>query len=82
MASGSSSARMYAISRDLHPPTGVEHCLECHFFDLKKTSLLVASTSLLRVYEVSGVSVGLAPFRFILSTFMKLYTRKNVRLKD
>lgn len=44
---------MYAIYRELHPPTGVEHCLGCHFFNLETEQLLVASTSLLRVYEVS-----------------------------
>lgn len=41
---------MYAVHRELHPPTGVEHCLECNFFDPKRPSLVVASTSLLRVY--------------------------------
>lgn len=47
---------MYAIYRELHPPTGVEHCLECHFFDQRSKSLVVASTSLLRVFDV--VSLG------------------------
>ena len=50
--------KMYAVNRELHPPTGVEHCLECHFFNFKKTSLVVASTSLLRVYDISGVGVA------------------------
>lgn len=48
---------MYAVYRELHPPTGVEHCLECHFFDLEKSSLVVASTSALKVYNISEVSV-------------------------
>ena len=43
---------MYAIYREQHPPTGVEHCLECHFFDLKRRSLVVAATSVLRVYDI------------------------------
>ena len=47
---------MYAIYRELHPPTGVEHCLECHFFDQRCKNLVVASTSLLRVFDV--VSLG------------------------
>ena len=46
---------MYAICKELHPPTGVEHCVECHFFDLKSTSLAVASASLLRIYNLSSV---------------------------
>ena len=41
--------------RELHPPTGVEHCLECNFFNSQRTSLVVASTSLLRVYDLSEV---------------------------
>jgi cleavage and polyadenylation specificity factor subunit 1 len=48
---------MYAVYRELHPPTGVEHCLECNFFDDKSSSLVVASTSLLRVYSLSEVSI-------------------------
>lgn len=50
---------MYAIYRELHPPTGVEHCLECHFFSLRRRSLVVAATSVLRVYDLQeevGVS--------------------------
>ena len=46
---------MYAIYRELHPPTGVEHCLECHFFNLQQRNLVVAATSLLRVYNLSTV---------------------------
>jgi cleavage and polyadenylation specificity factor subunit 1 len=50
---------MYAIYRELHPPTGVEQCLECHFFSLKRKSLAVAATSVLRVYDLCcGVETG------------------------
>lgn len=48
---------MYAIYRELHPPTGVEHCLECHFFNLKRKSLVVAAASVLKVYDLCSVSV-------------------------
>ena len=47
---------MYAIYRELHPPTGVEHCLECHFFNLKRKSLAVAAASVLKVYDLCCVS--------------------------
>ena len=51
---------MYAIYRELHPPTGVEHCLECHFFNLRQKSLVVAVTSFLRVYNlISTVGIKL-----------------------
>ena len=46
---------MYAVYKELHPPTGVDHCLQCHFFDLLHDSLVVASTSLLRVYDIKQV---------------------------
>ena len=43
---------MYAIYRELNPPTGVEHCIECNFFSNKQRSLVVAATSVLRVYNL------------------------------
>ena len=46
---------MYAAYKELHPPTGVGHCLQCHFFDLQHESLVVASTSFLRVYDIKQV---------------------------
>lgn len=46
---------MYAIYREVHPPTGVEHCVSCHFTDVKKEQIAVASTSVLRIFEVSVV---------------------------
>jgi hypothetical protein len=47
---------MYAIYRELHPPTGVEHCLECNFFGPKRKSLAVAAASVLKVYDLCPVS--------------------------
>ena len=43
---------MYAIYRELNPPTGVEHCIECNFFNENQESLVVAATSVLRVYNL------------------------------
>ena len=43
---------MYAIYRELNPPTGVEHCIECNFFSSKQKSLVVAAASVLRVYNL------------------------------
>lgn len=44
---------MYAIYREVHPPTGVEHCTSCHFIHSEKEQVAVASTSLLRIFDVS-----------------------------
>ena len=49
---------MYAIYRELHPPTGVEHCLECNFFGPKRKSLAVAAATVLKVYDLCPVSVA------------------------
>ena len=46
---------MYAIYRELNPPTGVEHCIECNFFNENQKSLVVAATSVLRVYNLRKV---------------------------
>ena len=43
---------MYAIYREVHPPTGVEHCLECHFVDGSQKNLVIAATSILKVFQV------------------------------
>lgn len=53
---------MYAVYRELHPPTGVEHCLECNFFDENQLSLVVASTSVLRIYNLSEVRFYIVGF--------------------
>ena len=50
---------MYAIYRELHPPTGVEHCTECHFFNQKQKSLVVAAASVLKVYDLCCVRPGM-----------------------
>jgi cleavage and polyadenylation specificity factor subunit 1 len=49
---------MYAIYRELHPPTGVEHCVECNFFNLKRKSLAVAAASVLKVYDLCCGEIG------------------------
>ena len=43
---------MYAVYREVHPPTGIEHCLECHFVDSSQKNLVVAATSVLRVFTL------------------------------
>ena len=43
---------MYALHRQVHPPTAVEHCVYCNFFSRKERSLVVAKTSELCVYRL------------------------------
>ncbi|XP_044171683.1 cleavage and polyadenylation specificity factor subunit 1-like [Acropora muricata] len=42
---------MYAIYKQTHPPTGVEHCVHCHFVSSVESNLIVAGTSQLRIYK-------------------------------
>nr|XP_054773203.1 cleavage and polyadenylation specificity factor subunit 1-like [Lytechinus pictus] len=43
---------MYAFYRETHPPTGVEHCVYCHFFSPDQQNLVVAKGSELTVYSM------------------------------
>eukprot|EP00057_Strongylocentrotus_purpuratus_P023054 XP_011677528.1 PREDICTED: cleavage and polyadenylation specificity factor subunit 1 [Strongylocentrotus purpuratus] len=46
---------MYAFYREIHPPTGVEHCVYCHFFSPDQQNLVVAKGSELTVYSMITV---------------------------
>ncbi len=49
---------MYAIYKDVHPPTVVEHCCECNFFSDAEKNLVVAGASEVRVFRlISEVEV-------------------------
>lgn len=43
--------RMYAIYKQTHPPTGIEHCVYCQFFSSAEKNLVVAGTTQLRIYR-------------------------------
>ena len=47
---------MFSVQRDMHPPTGVELCLEACFFNLHEKSLLVATSRELHVYRLSAAT--------------------------
>lgn len=62
---------MYAIYKQTHPPTGVEHCVHCHFLSSVESNLVVAGTSQLRIYKFySQEEVGFnnAPSSYIRKT--------------
>ena len=46
---------MYALYKELHPPTVVEHCCSCNFFSGKEKNLVVAGTTQLRVFRLIEV---------------------------
>ena len=42
---------MYSLFRMAHPPTGVEHSVEAHFFGRWERNLVVAGANVLRVFR-------------------------------
>jgi len=42
---------MFSINKELHPPTGVEMCSYCYFFDRREKNLVVAGSNLIRVFR-------------------------------
>lgn len=50
---------MYALYRETHPPTAVEHCVSCRFLrgsSEEDHNLVTAAASYLRVYRLKKVS--------------------------
>ena len=43
---------MYSLIRTPHPPTGVEHSIEAHFFGPWERNLVVAGANILRVFRL------------------------------
>ncbi|XP_046842270.1 cleavage and polyadenylation specificity factor subunit 1-like isoform X2 [Xenia sp. Carnegie-2017] len=44
---------LYAIFKQAHPPSVIEHCLVCNFYSFNERNLVVAGTSLLRIYRLA-----------------------------
>ena len=43
---------MYAYMKQVHPPTGIELCEYCHFFNMRQKNLLVAGKTQLQVFNL------------------------------
>lgn len=41
---------MYAVHREIHPPTGIELSTYCHFFNNNDNNLVVVENHCLQVY--------------------------------
>ena len=46
---------MYALYKELHPPTSVDHCVSCRFTSETDANVITASGHVLRVYKVRKV---------------------------
>jgi len=46
--------QVYALYRQMHPVTTIEHCVCCNFVDNDQKNLVVAGTNLLQVYRLNN----------------------------
>ena len=44
---------MYSFYREIHAPTGVDHCVKCNFYSHAEKNLVIACSSYLRVYRLT-----------------------------
>jgi len=44
---------MYALHRQTHPPTGIEHCVYCNFFNTSERNLVVSAVNQLNVFRLN-----------------------------
>ena len=85
---------MYALYKELHPPTSVDHCVSCRFTSETDANVITASGHVLRVYKVRKVrtilfvlqtrngTVNLSAFRSISPEVLKvdlMYAFVNLR---
>lgn len=45
---------IYSICQTTHPATTVEHSIQCHFYNLRETNLVVAGANQLSVYRIEA----------------------------
>ncbi|XP_064466494.1 cleavage and polyadenylation specificity factor subunit 1-like [Ornithodoros turicata] len=46
------STSMYAVYKQTHPPTGIEHSVYCNFYNSRSKNLVVAGATVLKVYRL------------------------------
>ncbi|XP_055950282.1 cleavage and polyadenylation specificity factor subunit 1-like [Argiope bruennichi] len=50
------ATNIYSFYKQMHPPTTVEHCLYCYFYNSWEQNLLVAGATVLRIYRLTPES--------------------------
>ena len=46
--------QVYALYRQLHPVTGIEHCVYCNFIDIEEKNLVISGVNQLQIYRLSS----------------------------
>lgn len=47
------SSTIYSFSKQIHPPSGVEHCVYCNFYNSWEQNLVIAGATVLRIYRLT-----------------------------
>ncbi|XP_041375883.1 cleavage and polyadenylation specificity factor subunit 1-like isoform X2 [Gigantopelta aegis] len=45
---------MYSVCKQIHPPTGIEHCVYCNFYNSWEKNLIIAGVNQLHVYRLNS----------------------------
>lgn len=48
------SSSMYCMYKEIHPATAIEHSIQCNFFNLWETNLVIAGANQLHVYRLNS----------------------------
>ena len=69
--------KMYSIYKQTHPPTGIEHCVYCNFFNLTERNLVISAVNKLYVYRLNpDTEVGI-----LWETWLVLYPSISIKSK-
>ncbi|XP_035224337.1 cleavage and polyadenylation specificity factor subunit 1-like [Stegodyphus dumicola] len=47
------ASNIYSFYKQIHPPTAVEHCLYCNFYNFSEQNLVIAGATVLRIYRLT-----------------------------
>ena len=64
------TATMYAVYRQLHPPTGIEHSIYCNFLSSSEKNLIITGVNQLSVYRLNND----AEVRKMIVTLLRLHS--------
>ncbi|XP_054714624.1 cleavage and polyadenylation specificity factor subunit 1-like [Uloborus diversus] len=46
------ASNIYSFCKQIHPPTTVEHCIYCNFYNHQEQNLVIAGATVLRIYRL------------------------------
>nr|KAI8762317.1 cleavage and polyadenylation specificity factor subunit 1 [Biomphalaria glabrata] len=70
---------MHCMYRQIHPPTGIEHCVYAHFFSWEEKNLIIAGVNQLHVYRLNSEPERVRPDGQLVTD--EVTTEKKTRLE-